>query len=235
MATEVIVTDEFTAWYEGLSEAEQDRVAFTVGLLEMRGVTLPFPHSSAIQGASFALRELRTQAEGDPLRTLYAFDPSRQAVLLIGGDKTGDDRFLRTHDPRRGEDLARLPRGDRAEEAPEEVTPGPGDPGTFRSCIMATHKWSEIKSRMSPDRKARVDAAVRLELLTMELRELRQEAGKTQAEVAEIAEMTQAELSKFERREDHLLSTLRRYVTALGGELEVVAVFDNKRIALKGV
>jgi hypothetical protein len=39
------------------------------------------------------LRELRTQAEGDPLRTLYAFDPSRQAVLLIGGDKTGDDRF----------------------------------------------------------------------------------------------------------------------------------------------
>ncbi len=56
-------------------------------------MTLPFPHSSAIQGASFALRELRTQAEGDPLRTLYAFDPLRQAILLIGGDKTGDDRF----------------------------------------------------------------------------------------------------------------------------------------------
>lgn len=100
---------------------------------------------------------------------------------------------------------------------------------------MATHKWSEIRSKMSPERKARVDADVRRELLVMELRELRQEAGKTQAEVAEIAEMTQAELSKFERREDHLLSTLRRYVTALGGELEVVAVFDNKRIAIKGV
>jgi len=54
---------------------------------------LPHPYSSAIKGASFALRELRTQAEGDPLRTLYAFDPSRQAVLLIGGDKTGDDLF----------------------------------------------------------------------------------------------------------------------------------------------
>jgi len=94
MATEVNVTDEFKAWYEGLSEAEQDRVAFTVGLLEERGVTLPHPYSSSIKGgASFALRELRTQAEGDPLRTLYAFDPSRQAVLLIGGDKTGDERF----------------------------------------------------------------------------------------------------------------------------------------------
>ena len=100
---------------------------------------------------------------------------------------------------------------------------------------MATRKWSEIKNKMSPERKARVDAAVRRELIAMELRELRQEAGKTQAEVAEIAEMTQAELSKFERRDDHLISTLRRYVNALGGRLEVVAVFDNKRIAIKGV
>jgi hypothetical protein len=93
MAIEVIVTDEFKAWYEGLSEDEQDRVYRTIGLLEIYGVTLGFPHSSAIEGASFALRELRTQVKGDPLRTLYAFDPSRQAVLLIGGDKTGDDRF----------------------------------------------------------------------------------------------------------------------------------------------
>jgi hypothetical protein len=93
MATEVIVTDEFKAWYERLSEVEQDRVAFSIGLLEQRGVTLPHPYSSAIKGASFALRELRTQAEGDPLRTFYAFDPSRQAVLLIGGDKTSDDDF----------------------------------------------------------------------------------------------------------------------------------------------
>jgi transcriptional regulator with XRE-family HTH domain len=100
---------------------------------------------------------------------------------------------------------------------------------------MPTHKWSDIKRKMAPERRARVDEAVRRELLAMELRELRTEAGKTQAEVAEIAEMTQAELSKFERREDHLISTLRRYVEALGGELEVVAVFDNKRIALKGV
>jgi hypothetical protein len=93
MATEVFVTNEFVTWYECLSETEQDRVAVTIGLLEERGVTLPHPYSFAIKGASFALRELRTQAEGDPLRTLYAFDPSRQAVLLIGGDKTGDDRF----------------------------------------------------------------------------------------------------------------------------------------------
>ena len=101
--------------------------------------------------------------------------------------------------------------------------------------MMATYKWSELKEKLAPERRARLDADVRRELLAMELRELRQEAGKTQAEVAEIAEMTQAELSKFERRDDHLISTLRRYVTALGGRLEVVAVFDKKRIPLKGV
>ncbi len=39
------------------------------------------------------MKELRTQSGGKPLRTFFAFDPRRSAVLLIGGDKTGDDRF----------------------------------------------------------------------------------------------------------------------------------------------
>jgi hypothetical protein len=39
------------------------------------------------------MKELRTQAHGRPLRTFYAFDPRRKAILLIGGDKTGDKRF----------------------------------------------------------------------------------------------------------------------------------------------
>jgi hypothetical protein len=38
-------------------------------------------------------KELRTQSKGRPLRTFFAFDPRRHAILLIGGDKTGDDRF----------------------------------------------------------------------------------------------------------------------------------------------
>jgi hypothetical protein len=54
---------------------------------------LGFPYSSAIEGARYALRELRIQHATRPYRVLYAFDPRRQAVLLIGGDKTGQDRF----------------------------------------------------------------------------------------------------------------------------------------------
>ena len=45
------------------------------------------------------MRELRTQNDGRPLRTLYAFDPRRSAILLIGGDKTGDKRWYDTHVP----------------------------------------------------------------------------------------------------------------------------------------
>jgi hypothetical protein len=45
------------------------------------------------------MRELRTQHQGRPLRTLYAFDPRRNAILLIGGEKTGDDRWYDVYVP----------------------------------------------------------------------------------------------------------------------------------------
>jgi hypothetical protein len=62
--------------------------------LEERGPNLPFPYSSGINGSRHAhMRELRVQSGGKPLRIFYAFDPRRMAILLIGGDKTGDTRF----------------------------------------------------------------------------------------------------------------------------------------------
>lgn len=99
-----------------------------------------------------------------------------------------------------------------------------------------THKWRDIRGKkLSPTALARVDRDVRTELLSMELHELREMVGKTQEEVAALAEQTQSQLSRFENRDDHLLSSLRRYVEALGGELEVVAVVGNKRVTLRGV
>jgi hypothetical protein len=91
--TEINVTDEFARWYGSLDEEDDDAVYRVVGLLEHLGPRLGFPYSSAIEGSRYALRELRVQSGGRPLRILYAFDPKRQAVLLIGGDKTGKDRF----------------------------------------------------------------------------------------------------------------------------------------------
>jgi len=100
MAWEIECTDEFEVWWSSLTEDEQESVAASVRLLEERGPALGFPHSSAINGSKHGhMRELRTQHGGRPLRTLYAFDPRRNAILLIGGDKTGNDRWYETNVP----------------------------------------------------------------------------------------------------------------------------------------
>lgn len=94
MSWEVEYTDEFGGWWDSLDEAEQDSVDVIVGLLETNGPRLLFPFSSGIGGSRHShMRELRIQHQGDPYRVLYAFDPRRAAILLIGGNKTGDDRW----------------------------------------------------------------------------------------------------------------------------------------------
>ncbi|HEX2223903.1 MAG TPA: type II toxin-antitoxin system RelE/ParE family toxin [Thermoanaerobaculia bacterium] len=90
---EVLGTAEFEEWFLGLSGADARAVVRGVGLLEAKGLALGYPYSSALQGSRHAFRELRIQSGGRPLRILYAFDPKRQAVLILGGDKTGDNRF----------------------------------------------------------------------------------------------------------------------------------------------
>ena len=69
-------------------------------LLEERGPNLPFPFSSKVKGSKHpATRELRIQHQGRPYRVLYIFGPRRVAILLLGGDKTGDDRWYEENVP----------------------------------------------------------------------------------------------------------------------------------------
>jgi hypothetical protein len=94
LAWDVEGTDEFEAWFTALSEGERESVAAVVGLLEASGPSLRFPRTSRIvQSRHNVMRELRIQHQGRPIRVLYAFDPRRTAVLLLGGDKTGDERW----------------------------------------------------------------------------------------------------------------------------------------------
>ncbi|MDR0842936.1 MAG: type II toxin-antitoxin system RelE/ParE family toxin [Acidobacteriota bacterium] len=94
MSWDVEYTDEFGEWWADLSENEQESLDASVRLLEEYGPLLGFPHSTGIKGSKHShMRELRTQHDGQQLRTLYAFDPRRSAILLIGGDKTGKDRW----------------------------------------------------------------------------------------------------------------------------------------------
>ncbi len=87
-------TDHFEKWWNELTESEQIDVDAVVTVLREKGPLLRFPYSSGIEQSDYShMRELRIQHKGKPYRVLYAFDPRRVALLLIGGDKTGDKRW----------------------------------------------------------------------------------------------------------------------------------------------
>ena len=100
---------------------------------------------------------------------------------------------------------------------------------------MGVHRWHDLKHKVSVARRAQIRDEVASEIVEADLKGIREVLGKTQVELAEVLEMTQGQVSETERREDHRLSTLRRYVEALGGRLEVIARFGDKSIRLHGV
>jgi len=101
MPWEVEYSEEFGQWWHELSEAEQDAIDVVVRILEQRGPQLRFPYSTSVVGSRHShMRELRIQHRGQPYRVLYAFDPRRTAILLIGSRKTGDDRWYDEFVPR---------------------------------------------------------------------------------------------------------------------------------------
>ncbi|MBX9772759.1 MAG: helix-turn-helix domain-containing protein [Candidatus Obscuribacterales bacterium] len=93
---------------------------------------------------------------------------------------------------------------------------------------MTTH--DEYMKKLSPERRAKIKARAK-ELLAeeMSLRELRKARELSQETLAEVLGMKQGDLSKFERRADAYLSTIRRYVVAMGGSLDLVASFPNSK------
>jgi predicted transcriptional regulator len=87
--------------------------------------------------------------------------------------------------------------------------------------------FKELEDKMSPERRARVAARVKAELALMPLHQLRNAREMTQTRLAEVLEMDQGNISKLEKRTDMYLSTLRSYVEAMGGALEIRAVFPD--------
>jgi len=92
----VIATGEFHDWFQELPAVQAKAIRLRLRLLEAEGVNLGTPYSSAVRGSTLPLRELRAEPAGRAIRVLYLFDQDRQAVLLVGGDKSGDARFYET-------------------------------------------------------------------------------------------------------------------------------------------
>jgi hypothetical protein len=113
---EVEYSDEFGIWWDGLNVEEQEDIAAVVGVLEKHGPSLRRPYVGPIaQSKHSNMKELIVQHAGRPYRILFVFDPRRCAVLLIGGDKTGNarwyDQFVPVADRLYDEHLVQLQKG----------------------------------------------------------------------------------------------------------------------------
>ncbi len=96
MEYEIQLTEECSEWILGLSSSTQEDIMASIGLLEAVGPNLGYPHSSKINGSKYShMRELRIQHRGKPYRILYAYDPKRKAILLIGGNKAEDKKWYK--------------------------------------------------------------------------------------------------------------------------------------------
>jgi transcriptional regulator with XRE-family HTH domain len=94
-------------------------------------------------------------------------------------------------------------------------------------------KFSELRERMSPERRARNEAKALALLAAMDLSELRNACRVTQEDLAERLDVAQSNVSRLERRRDMLVSTLQEVVEALGGELHLVALFPDGAVRIR--
>ncbi len=96
----VIFDEQFSAWFAVQDEDLQDEIGANLKVLQEEGPSLGRPRVDRVRGSAFKnMKELRVQFHGDPYRILFAFDPQRQAIVLIGGCKVGDKHWYKTNVP----------------------------------------------------------------------------------------------------------------------------------------
>ena len=92
---------------------------------------------------------------------------------------------------------------------------------------MRRQKWSDIKARIKPATRARIEAEGRRLSEDLHLSQLRKARGLTQETMAELLGVSQAEVSKMERRTELYVGTLRKFIEAMNGELVLAARFSD--------
>jgi len=98
---------------------------------------------------------------------------------------------------------------------------------------MAVHRWADLKHKSSPEQREEIRRKAIADLAVVEdLSSIRQIAGKTQVEVADLMDKTQGQISAMENRDDIRLSTLKAFVQALGGEVQIIAMIGDKTVRL---
>jgi DNA-binding transcriptional regulator YiaG len=99
--------------------------------------------------------------------------------------------------------------------------------------MAGRHSFAKLRERMTPESQARMDATTARLSREMDLAEMRRALKLSQEELAETLNVGQAAVAKLEKRADMYVSTLRRFIEAMGGELEIVARFPDHDVRIK--
>ncbi len=100
MEWDILADEAFLQWLGEQANGLRTEVAVHVGLLKQYGPMLGRPRVDTVKGSKFVnMKELRIQWKGEPWRILFAFDPKRRSILLVGGNKQGDKRGYDKHIP----------------------------------------------------------------------------------------------------------------------------------------
>ena len=94
------------------------------------------------------------------------------------------------------------------------------------------HKWKDIRKQLSPEAEQRIQQGVKEAAAVMTLHQLREARSLTQVNLARVLEINQGAVSKMEKRTDMYVSTLRNFIQAMGGQLQVKAIFPEGEIQI---
>jgi len=207
-------SEDFNQWFSLLEQSERRTLNTKIEILKLWGPSLGQCQSNAPVGSRYFLREL---AAKETLRIAYGAYPednhAQEIILLLGSGRRGDDHF----DKRFASKADQIWLNQLAEE-------------------KELRRWEEVQNQYFTPQEIEADRqSAQQEVIAIILRELWEMAGKTQAEVADLATVTQAELSNIKNENNQRLAILHRYIAALGGELEIVARFGDKSIRIRGI
>jgi DNA-binding XRE family transcriptional regulator len=94
------------------------------------------------------------------------------------------------------------------------------------------HKWKDIRKQLSPEAEERIRQGVKEAAVVMTLHQLREARSLTQVNLARVLEINQGSLSKMEKRTDMYVSSLRNFIQAMGGQLQVRAIFPEGEVQI---
>lgn len=99
--------------------------------------------------------------------------------------------------------------------------------------MAGRHSFAELRARMTPEARAAAEAAAAELDVEMNLAEVRRAMKLSQEEIGQTLQINQGSVAKIEKRADMYVSTLRRFIEAMGGELEIVARFPDHAVKIR--